>query len=164
MPNIISTDGSVDGNWSAWVNGTCSATCGDGTLVQTRACDSPVPQNGGAPCAGSSTQTVACTTDPCPGMQRQAILWLLFYLTPDRYQLSIMVQSTATGPRGSMAHARRHAVTARSPRPAHATAPCLRTVAPHALAHPRRQWRAPRTRVVCGNVVQPLYCLMALEG
>jgi hypothetical protein len=77
-PVLTIHDGSVDGNWSAWVNGACSVTCGDGTLVQTRTCDSPAPQYGGAPCAGSSTQTVACTTDPC-GVWARCATVVLFH-------------------------------------------------------------------------------------
>ncbi len=57
----------VDGGWSDWVNDTtCSATCGDGTLSHTRACDSPAPENGGAACAGSATLVEACNEGDCP--------------------------------------------------------------------------------------------------
>jgi hypothetical protein len=117
----------VDGNWSAWVNGTCSATCGGGTLVQTRTCDNPAPQNGGVPCAGSSTQTVACSTDPCgpgPGMRGHATLTHRVHLVQS-HVLGIPYaalprswtshsDSTLTMPR--CRHFQRHPPTARSRR------------------------------------------------
>ena len=49
----------TDGGWGAW--STCSASCGAGG--QHRRCDSPAPQNGGAPCVGSARQ--ACNAPPC---------------------------------------------------------------------------------------------------
>eukprot|EP00756_Hemistasia_phaeocysticola_P019779 Hpha_TRINITY_DN15680_c3_g6::TRINITY_DN15680_c3_g6_i3::g.99988::m.99988 len=52
---------SVDGGWSAW--GECSATCGS-TGEQTRTCNNPVPQNGGAECSGSASR--ACDGDCTP--------------------------------------------------------------------------------------------------
>jgi len=49
----------VNGGWTAWT--TCSASCGGGT--QSRSCTNPVPSNGGAVCAGASTQP--CQTQAC---------------------------------------------------------------------------------------------------
>jgi hypothetical protein len=51
--------GPIDGGWSQWSS--CNVTCGGGT--QTRDCNNPVPSNGGAQCAGASTQ--ACNTQAC---------------------------------------------------------------------------------------------------
>lgn len=47
----------IDGGWSDW--STCSVSC-----TQSRTCSSPYPQNGGASCAGASSQ--ACNTAACP--------------------------------------------------------------------------------------------------
>ncbi len=52
-------DQSINGGWSNW--SACSAICDGG--VQTRTCTNPTPQNGGADCSGSSSQT--CNTHPC---------------------------------------------------------------------------------------------------
>ncbi len=49
----------VDGGWSGW--SACSAPCGGG--FQTRTCTFPPPSNGGANCAGPSSQ--ACNTQAC---------------------------------------------------------------------------------------------------
>lgn len=60
----------VNGNWGLWTdNGTCSKSCGAGTKTQIRQCDNPEPANGGSSCNGSSTQTVQCNTDLCPGIK-----------------------------------------------------------------------------------------------
>ena len=58
----------VDGGWSDWVSGSCSATCGGGTETQTRTCDNPTPLGSGADCAGLATQSVSCNTQACPGL------------------------------------------------------------------------------------------------
>ncbi|KAL3852079.1 hypothetical protein ACJMK2_015766 [Sinanodonta woodiana] len=63
----------VDGGWGAWyawtTSGSCSASCGGGTLnqVRTRSCSNPWPHNGGKDCNGSFSefQTVDCNTNPC---------------------------------------------------------------------------------------------------
>ena len=55
------TETAINGGWSDW--SACSASsCGGGT--QTRECNNPAPANGGAVCAGASTQ--ACNTGGCP--------------------------------------------------------------------------------------------------
>lgn len=58
---------SVDGGWSDWQNGTCSATCGGGVMNRTRQCDNPAPVGDGQDCDGESEETVECNTDDCPG-------------------------------------------------------------------------------------------------
>jgi Thrombospondin type 1 domain len=55
----------VNGGWSAWGGGSCSVSCGGGTMTQTRTCNNPVPSGGGANCVGSSTQTISCNTQSC---------------------------------------------------------------------------------------------------
>ncbi len=65
----------VDGVWSDWSDwvsqGSCSVTCGGGTLSQTRTrqCNNPAPSNGGNQCSGASTETqnIACNTQSCTG-------------------------------------------------------------------------------------------------
>ncbi|XP_013406580.1 A disintegrin and metalloproteinase with thrombospondin motifs adt-2 [Lingula anatina] len=47
----------VWGEWQDW--GSCSASCGGGTRTRSRTC----PTTGA--CAGESSQTVQCNTDPC---------------------------------------------------------------------------------------------------
>ncbi|XP_063423381.1 uncharacterized protein LOC134707509 [Mytilus trossulus] len=56
----------VAGQWSMWINSSCSVTCGDGIITRTRTCDNPVPSDGGDDCFGSSNETVQCNVDPCP--------------------------------------------------------------------------------------------------
>ncbi len=60
----------VNGGWSSWTDGTCSATCGSGTMTQTRTCTNPSPFNGGSNCAtnqAGDTQTdIPCNTGACP--------------------------------------------------------------------------------------------------
>ena len=57
----------TDGYWSAWSDySACSVTaCGSsGTQTRTRTCTPPT--NGGAPCSGSSSETISCSTAACP--------------------------------------------------------------------------------------------------
>ena len=56
----------VDGMWSEWEDGECSATCGGGTMIRTRSCDNPAPENGGADCEGNDEETAVCNEEPCP--------------------------------------------------------------------------------------------------
>jgi hypothetical protein len=55
----------VDGGWGAWLTGECSAKCGNGTQVSTRACDNPAPACGGKACVGPSEKSEPCTLKPC---------------------------------------------------------------------------------------------------
>jgi uncharacterized protein (TIGR02145 family) len=52
----------VDGGWSAWVPGTCSAKCGSGTLISTRTCSAPAPACGGQACSGDAQKSETCTS------------------------------------------------------------------------------------------------------
>jgi len=52
----------IDGVWGVWSE--CSATVCGQSGVQTRACNSPPPANGGAPCVGESQRV--CSQPQCP--------------------------------------------------------------------------------------------------
>ncbi|XP_041350043.1 coadhesin-like [Gigantopelta aegis] len=57
----------VDGSWSDWSDFLdCSVTCGHGTMMKRRRCDSPAPANGGRNCHGPSTFTKKCDRPRCP--------------------------------------------------------------------------------------------------
>ncbi|XP_071104562.1 SCO-spondin-like isoform X4 [Haliotis cracherodii] len=64
----------VDGGltqWTQWSGLTCTRTCGvseTGTVVRTRSCTNPAPQNGGNNCTGSTfeTQNRNCGFSACP--------------------------------------------------------------------------------------------------
>uniref|UniRef100_A0A671SK74 ADAM metallopeptidase with thrombospondin type 1 motif 2 n=1 Tax=Sinocyclocheilus anshuiensis TaxID=1608454 RepID=A0A671SK74_9TELE len=61
-PDIIKKDG----NWGTWSElGACSRPCGRGLQFRTRACDNPLPANGGRSCAGPSYQFQMCNTHEC---------------------------------------------------------------------------------------------------
>ncbi|CAC5403494.1 Coadhesin,Thrombospondin-1,Mucin-like protein,Hemicentin-1,Thrombospondin-2 [Mytilus coruscus] len=57
----------IHGSWGLWGTfSACSETCGDGTMVRNRSCDSPSPANGGLHCLGSRKEIVKCNNGPCP--------------------------------------------------------------------------------------------------
>ncbi|XP_069022464.1 LOW QUALITY PROTEIN: A disintegrin and metalloproteinase with thrombospondin motifs 1 [Embiotoca jacksoni] len=57
----------VDGGWGAWGPwGDCSGTCGGGVRYSFRACDNPLPKNGGEYCEGKRIQYRSCNTEACP--------------------------------------------------------------------------------------------------
>ncbi|XP_057313082.1 SCO-spondin-like isoform X2 [Hydractinia symbiolongicarpus] len=56
----------IHGSWGAWVNGSCSQTCGNGTRPRTRNCTNPAPAHGGSACPGVSTSSISCNDRPCP--------------------------------------------------------------------------------------------------
>ncbi|CAH3173411.1 unnamed protein product [Porites lobata] len=59
----------IDGNYTEWTTWSdCSETCGGGSKTRTRTCTNPLPQHSGKNCSklGPASQTVNCSTDPCP--------------------------------------------------------------------------------------------------
>ena len=59
----------VDGLWSDWSAYTdCNVTCGSGTQIRRRDCNSPTPVNGGSNCTGDASETRDCEESPCSGM------------------------------------------------------------------------------------------------
>ena len=52
--------------WDAWVNGTCSTTCGAGQQTNTR--DKLTEEAYGGACSEESTEVVSCINVECPGM------------------------------------------------------------------------------------------------
>jgi len=56
----------VDGGFSEWSNWTtCSATCGTGFQLRTRACTKPLPEHGGRSCEGKSAEGRKCKLRDC---------------------------------------------------------------------------------------------------
>ena len=62
---------SVDCVWNAWVNGTCTTTCGDGQQTNTRV--KIIEEAYGGTCTGKSTDVVSCIDVECPGMYLRMI-------------------------------------------------------------------------------------------
>ncbi|XP_048581714.1 uncharacterized protein LOC5511228 isoform X2 [Nematostella vectensis] len=57
----------TDGNWGTWGTwSNCTASCGRGFVKRSRVCNSPLPSNGGKPCAGFAHETAECVMTPCP--------------------------------------------------------------------------------------------------
>ncbi|XP_076085385.1 SCO-spondin-like [Mytilus galloprovincialis] len=57
----------VNGGWTEWsVWSDCPDTCSDESLVRTRSCTNPSPENNGTVCQGNSSETISCTIANCP--------------------------------------------------------------------------------------------------
>ncbi|XP_038061479.1 neurogenic locus notch homolog protein 2-like [Patiria miniata] len=57
----------VNGGWGSWTPfSDCTKSCGGGKLFRSRACDSPLPLNGGLACPGEGRQLQQCNTGKCP--------------------------------------------------------------------------------------------------
>lgn len=55
-----------DGKWGEWSEWTeCTKTCGGGTGVRRRRCDSPKPNMSGRPCAGPAVAVGKCNEHEC---------------------------------------------------------------------------------------------------
>jgi len=63
---LISKKDVIDGGWSEWTTGKCSAECGSGKVLLSRTCNNPLPQNGGKECSGDSTVEMDCNSKDCP--------------------------------------------------------------------------------------------------
>ena len=67
----------VNGSWGGWKGWShCSKTCGSGKRSRSRDCNNPAPAYGGRNCQGSSIESGACNTNPCPGKQYDFIILL----------------------------------------------------------------------------------------
>ena len=56
------------GSWGCWNNvGHCSTSCGNGTQLRVRHCDSPAPTNDGSYCPGNNVTHQWCNVGDCPG-------------------------------------------------------------------------------------------------
>uniref|UniRef100_A0A8C3G6F6 ADAM metallopeptidase with thrombospondin type 1 motif, 15b n=1 Tax=Cyclopterus lumpus TaxID=8103 RepID=A0A8C3G6F6_CYCLU len=63
----IKVRGCVDGRWGKWgAFGGCSRSCGGGVQLAKRACDNPVPENGGKYCYGLRVKYRSCNLNTCP--------------------------------------------------------------------------------------------------
>ena len=62
----------VDCVWDAWVNGTCSTTCGAGQRTTTRI--KLTLEAYGGTCTGESIEVVSCLNDECPGMYLSLVI------------------------------------------------------------------------------------------
>ena len=63
---VLISVSAIEGKFSVWGDwGECSVTCGTGSRSRDRTCTNPVPQNGGADCQGSSSETETCGKPPC---------------------------------------------------------------------------------------------------
>ena len=67
IPGALGAQGSQDGGWGEWSSfSDCSATCGDGQMQRTRACDTPPTNNGGKICDGNALEKATCNRGICP--------------------------------------------------------------------------------------------------
>ncbi|KAL3886633.1 hypothetical protein ACJMK2_026614 [Sinanodonta woodiana] len=58
----------VNGGWNVWSQWSlCSLTCGGGEHYRDRACNNPIPANGGQLCSGPYRQIQSCNEQPCVG-------------------------------------------------------------------------------------------------
>ena len=59
----------VNGKWSTWEEySNCTKTCGTGQKSRTRTCTDPAPSGRGKNCVGSTSETIECNTNACPGI------------------------------------------------------------------------------------------------
>ena len=63
--NNINLDVKIDCDWSSWVIGRCSRSCGGGERRKTRV--KTVKEQNGGKCNNKNSQIESCNTDSCPG-------------------------------------------------------------------------------------------------
>ena len=64
----------VDGGYGQWSSyGDCSKSCGGGTQMRTRKCDSPAPAFGGKDCFGPNQNFRLCNKQKCPSEYNHSI-------------------------------------------------------------------------------------------
>ena len=69
--NVITT---VPGSWTEWSQfGKCSKECGGGIQTRSRTCTNPPPSYGGKTCEGPATESKACNTESCTGIDKGII-------------------------------------------------------------------------------------------
>ena len=56
----------VDCEWNDWINGTCTKSCGRGTMTNTRTKKFPAA-HGGEECDGAAAIEDSCNVQNCPG-------------------------------------------------------------------------------------------------
>lgn len=66
----------IIGTWGLWGNfSLCSETCGDGSMVRNRSCDSSPPGYVEVECNGSSIEIDTCNDGPCPAIDGNWSQW-----------------------------------------------------------------------------------------
>ena len=71
----------VDGGYGKWSTfGDCSKSCGGGTQMRTRKCDSPSPANGGKDCFGPNQNFRQCNKQKCPSEYNYSIPLVFLFL------------------------------------------------------------------------------------
>ena len=65
------------GPWGVF--GPCNKTCGGGSQLRNRSCDSPPPSHGGRNCAsiGNATEARECNTDICPCQSKLYTIYII---------------------------------------------------------------------------------------
>ena len=58
----------VDCEWTDWINGTCTKTCGGGKMIGNRTHEKSAA-NGGQNCTGPSSIEDDCNIQDCPGFR-----------------------------------------------------------------------------------------------
>jgi hypothetical protein len=58
----------INGGWSLWssLGETCSESCGNGVIKESRSCTNPQPEFEGISCEGEATRMFACKNKDCP--------------------------------------------------------------------------------------------------
>ena len=69
----------MNGGWSDWKPGQCSATCGTGFVYLTRQCNNPKPAHGGRHCVGFNWRMTRCNKGCCPGTNKLDSIKYIMY-------------------------------------------------------------------------------------